>query len=128
MIFLNKYLVRGRSKEERSALSFDILKVYYFILDENRWCKHAMARDINGEYVDSIFAPNVYSVCILGALYLMDCSEETFTYLEMCASIRKYDGLNKINDRNNHAYVIDFLKICLDVLGVIPAKSLEVVK
>lgn len=129
MIFLNDdYLVRGRSKEERIQISHDILKIYYLIGNEKRWCQKAMARDENGEWLDSVFSDKVCSVCLLGAVYSMNCSEKTLTYLEKCASIRKYDGLHKLNDKNNHQYVIDFIKVSLDILGIIKPKHLEPIK
>jgi len=102
----------------KKLISQEILKVIQLIINEELWCKRALARDKDGNQLFDPSDKNACQWCIYGALYALDASTETITYLQNCAKYLGWSDLDRLNDLNQHFYVIQFLKESLEELGV----------
>jgi len=96
----------------------DLHKVLFILIDENKWCKRALARD---EDDNQLFDPRDLKACkwcIYGVLYGTDCSQDTINYLKNFAKMwGSWPDLDRLNDLNEHFYVVQFLQSALYSAG-----------
>jgi hypothetical protein len=104
-------------KEERHLIVNEIARAVSIIIDEDNWCKRAMARNKNQEQLYDPKDDNAYSFCIYGVLFFLDSSPDTITYLQQMAKSLGWSDLDRLNDMNDHHYVIQFLQDSMRNLG-----------
>ena len=95
----------------------DIQGIVTLLLDEDRWCKRALARNEKGEQLFNADDENACRWCIYGALLGLDASSDTIDYLQKFAKSWGWSDLDRLNDLNEHYYVIQFLQIALMQVG-----------
>jgi hypothetical protein len=100
-----------------SEIADEVQYVLTLLLDEDRWCKRALARDKDGNQLFNAMGERACQWCIYGALYGLEASLDTIQYLQRCAKNWGWSDLDRLNDLNEHYYVIQFLQSALSNLG-----------
>ena len=97
----------------------ELLAAFLVILDKDKWCKRALARDTEGDQLFNPSDPKAVQWCLLGAIYKEEnWAEETLTFAANYAKKRGIDDLTRYNDHEGHAAVIILLVEMLEILGV----------
>jgi len=95
----------------------EIQKIIMLFLEEDNWCKRALARDKSGEQLFDPWSKEAVQWDVYGALYAFDASPKTVEYLQRRAKTWGYSDIDRLNDLNEHFYLMQFLKESLNLLG-----------
>lgn len=95
----------------------EVGKVVALLLDEDRWCKRALARDKDGVQLFDAHDPLATQWCIYGAMYANKCSLDTSSYIQTMGKGYGWSDLDRLNDLNPHHYIIQFLHAALHGVG-----------
>ena len=96
----------------------EILAVIQILINEELWCRRALARDKDGNQLFDPKNENACSWCIYGVLYMIDASPKTVSYLQSMARSLGWSDLDRLNDLNQHFFVMQFLKESVEALGM----------
>jgi hypothetical protein len=95
----------------------DVTDILRLLIDENHWCKRSLCQDIKGNPILDPYSDQAYKWCIFGAIYALECSNNTIDYLNVKALEFGYNDLSRLNDLNEHYFIIQFLQYVLNSLG-----------
>ena len=104
--------------KEEQEISSDIIDILSVLIDERNWCKRALARDKEGNQLFNHEDPKAVKWDIYGTIYSLECNQVTIDFLRQRARLRGYSDLDRLNDLNEHFYLISFLKECLNSFGL----------
>ena len=96
----------------------EILSVIQILINEELWCRRALARDKDDNQLFDPKDEKACSWCIYGALYMIDAGPKTIAYLQSMAKSLGWSDLDRLNDLNQHFFVMQFLKESVEALGM----------
>ena len=101
------------TKKEWKLVKLKILKelndMLFLLNEENKWCRLALARDIEGNILPNSYMEEATSFCLMGAAYRLGISEETINLLNRCANEENFIDIVELNDKTSYKIVIMFL-------------------
>ncbi len=87
--------------------------------EENKWCRLALARDIEGNILPNSYMEEAVSFCLMGAAYRLEISDGTISLLNHCANEDNFLDIVELNDKTSYKVIITFLN---DVLKSVKRK------
>ena len=118
------FLGSNKKGHEKYLKMFELIRdqllvAFKVIFDEDKWCRRALCRDVEGEQLFDPQDPKAVQWCLLGALYKQeDFSQETLTFIGNYAKRKGITDLSRYNDQDGHKAVIILLSEALEILGV----------
>jgi hypothetical protein len=106
-----------KNNPKYEIISEDIKKIFDILKNKSNWCQRSLAFGINNERLFNPYDEAAIRFDILGAAYKINADKETISFLENISIQNGYQGIDRLNDLNNHEDIVNFLLECLDSLG-----------